>query len=810
MKRVAILGGGPAGAFAAQQLSAAGLETVVFDEKLAWEKPCGGGLTYKAYHQYPFLIDNNTPKKLVSETVLAAPKAGAVTLRLRKPILIYSRFDLNRLLLDRAARAGARIEKARVTEMTRSGSGWRLKTKCGTLDADFCIVATGARNPLRQVGTELTQSDAMSALGYYVPGDREQIDIQFLPELEGYIWVFPRCGHLSVGICGKGEPALGCCASAWKLTCRKRASRGRAPRFTATCCPRSRRASWKRNRVAGDGWMAVGDAAGLVDPITGEGLYYAIRSADLAAKALLSEIGDRAGQAYRRMLRRDFAADLEFGSRLAKRIFLGKFSVRRRARPHGAIYAQQPEIRRHHAGPVRGIAIVYWAKAAPDRESQWQPARSCHEREPSSPGAGPSSGMTRARSEKLFSRAQKRIPGGVNSPVRAFRGVGGSPIFIARGKGSRIFDADGNEYIDYVGSWGPLLLGHAHPAILAALSEALQLGTSFGAPTEREIDLAEAICDAVPSIEMVRLVNSGTEATMSAIRLARAFTGRDLIVKFEGCYHGHVDSLLVKAGSGVATLGLPDSPGVPKSFSDTTIALPFNSREALERAFRAHGSHIAAAIVEPVAGNMGCVPPAAGFLEALREITAGHGSLLILDEVMTGFRVAFGGAQQLYGIRPDLTTLGKVIGGGLPIGAYGGRADIMSRVAPAGPVYQAGTLSGNPLAVAAGLAMLRYLKSHPEIYRQLEARTAAICAAAPRGTTVNRVGSMFTFFFIDGSVTDYDSARKSDTARFAEFHRRMLDRGIYFPPSQFEAAFVSTAHSEEDVANTVAQFHAPS
>jgi glutamate-1-semialdehyde 2,1-aminomutase len=414
--------------------------------------------------------------------------------------------------------------------------------------------------------------------------------------------------------------------------------------------------------------------------------------------------------------------------------------------------------------------------------------------------------MTRASSEKLFSRAQKRIPGGVNSPVRAFRSVGGSPLFIARGEGSHIFDADGNAYIDYVGSWGPLLLGHAHPAILAALRDALQSGTSFGAPTEREVELAEAICDAVPSIEMVRLVNSGTEATMSAIRLARAFTGRDLIVKFEGCYHGHVDSLLVKAGSGVATLGLPDSPGVPKSFSDTTIALPFNSPEAVERAFNAHGSHIAAAIVEPVVGNMGCVPPAPGFLEVLRKITAGHGSLLILDEVMTGFRVAFGGAQQLYGIRPDLTTLGKVIGGGLPIGAYGGRADIMSRVAPAGPVYQAGTLSGNPLAVAAGLAMLRYLKSHAEIYRQLEVRTAAICAAAPRGTTVNRVGSMFTFFFTDGPVTDYDSARKSDTARFAEFHRRMLERGVYFPPSQFEAAFVSTAHTEENVAETVAQF----
>ena len=297
--------------------------------------------------------------------------------------------------------------------------------------------------------------------------------------------------------------------------------------------------------------------------------------------------------------------------------------------------------------------------------------------------------MKHTVSEKLFQKAQKLIPGGVNSPVRAFRGVGGSPPFIARGQGSHLFDVDGNEYIDYVGSWGPLLLGHRHPVLLEALREALEAGTSFGAPTDREVEMAEAICEAVPSIEMVRLVNSGTEATMSAIRVARGFTGRDVIVKFEGCYHGHVDSLLVKAGSGVATLGLPDSPGVPKSFTDTTIALPFNSIDALEQAFRARGAQIAGVIVEPVVGNMGCVPPAPGYLQALREITARHGALLIIDEVMTGFRVAFGGAQQLYGIRPDLTTLGKVIGGGLPIGAYGGRADIMSRVAPAGPIYQA-------------------------------------------------------------------------------------------------------------------------
>ncbi len=414
--------------------------------------------------------------------------------------------------------------------------------------------------------------------------------------------------------------------------------------------------------------------------------------------------------------------------------------------------------------------------------------------------------MTRANSERLFVRAQKHIPGGVNSPVRAFRSVGGSPLFIARGKGSRIYDADGNEYIDYVGSWGPLLLGHAHPDIVAAVSEALASGTSFGAPTEREIELAELISEIIPSIDVVRLVNSGTEATMSAIRVARGVTGRDCIVKFEGCYHGHVDSLLVKAGSGVATLGLPDSPGVPKSFSDTTIALPFNSFQAIEEAFRAHGDRIAATIVEPVVGNMGCVPPAPGFLEKLCDITARHGALLILDEVMTGFRVALGGAQQLYGIRPDLTTLGKVIGGGLPIGAYGGRADLMSCVAPAGPIYQAGTLSGNPLAVAAGLAMLRYLKSHPETYTQLDARTAAICAAAPRGTTVNRVGSMFTVFFTPGPVTEYASAKKSDTTRFASFHRQMLEQGVYLPPSQFEAAFVSAAHSDHDIQATIQRF----
>jgi glutamate-1-semialdehyde 2,1-aminomutase len=412
--------------------------------------------------------------------------------------------------------------------------------------------------------------------------------------------------------------------------------------------------------------------------------------------------------------------------------------------------------------------------------------------------------MKHAKSESLFARALKSIPGGVNSPVRAFRSVGGTPLFIVRGQGSHIWDADGNDYIDYVGSWGPLLLGHCHPEIVAAVQEALAGGTSFGAPTKREIELAEAIIDAVPSIEMVRLVNSGTEATMSAIRLARGFTGRDLTVKFEGCYHGHADSLLVKAGSGVATLGLPDAAGVPRSFAATTIALPYNSVEAVERAFEEHKGSIASVIVEPVAGNMGCVPPAPGFLETLRKITAHDGALLIFDEVMTGFRVAYGGAQQLYGIRPDLTTLGKVIGGGLPIGAYGGRADIMAQIAPSGPVYQAGTLSGNPLAVSAGLAMLRHLKAHPETYPQLEERAASLVAGVPAGLTVNRVGSMFTLFFAEGPVTDFDSAKRSDTKRFAEYFRFMLERGIYLAPSQFEAAFVSAAHTGEDIARTVA------
>jgi glutamate-1-semialdehyde 2,1-aminomutase len=408
-----------------------------------------------------------------------------------------------------------------------------------------------------------------------------------------------------------------------------------------------------------------------------------------------------------------------------------------------------------------------------------------------------------SRSRALFERAQKSIPGGVNSPVRAFRSVGGTPPFIVRGDGAHIWDADGNRYIDYVCSWGPLILGHRHPVILEAIARALEGGTSFGMPTEGEIELAEAICRAVPSIEMVRLVSSGTEAAMSALRLARGYTGRDLIAKFEGCYHGHVDSLLVKAGSGIATLGIPDTVGVPKAFADTTIALPYNGLDSLTECFKAYGDKIAAAIVEPVAGNMGCVPPAPGFLEALRELTARYGALLIFDEVMTGFRVAFGGAQQLYGIRPDLTTLGKVIGGGLPVGAYGGRRDVMSMIAPEGPVYQAGTLSGNPLAVAAGLAMLRYLEAHPEVYAGLERHARRLAGTAPKGVTVNYVGSMLTFFFTGRPVTDYASAQQSDRACFAEFFHWMLERGCCFPPSQFEAAFLSAAHSDDDIERTV-------
>ena len=411
--------------------------------------------------------------------------------------------------------------------------------------------------------------------------------------------------------------------------------------------------------------------------------------------------------------------------------------------------------------------------------------------------------MKTTRSESAFARAQKIIPGGVNSPVRAFRGVGGAPLFIERGEGSHIFDVDGNSYIDYVGSWGPLLLGHRAPAVIEALRAVLDNGTSFGAPTERESELAELIRQAVPSMEMLRLVNSGTEATMSALRLARGFTGRDLTIKFEGCYHGHVDSLLVKAGSGMATLGIADAAGVPKSFAETTIVLPYNSIEALEQAFKERGDQIAAVIVEPVVGNMGCVPPAPGFLEAMRALTTKHGALLIFDEVMTGFRVALGGAQSRFNIHPDLSTFGKIIGGGLPLAAYGVRADIMHKVAPLGPVYQAGTLSGNPLAVSAGLAMLRELIANPDIYTRLEARAAQLTAWTPPGVTINRVGSMFTFFFTENPVTDWDTAKVSDTKRFGQFFHHLLEHGIYIAPSQFEAGFVSAAHSGADIQATV-------
>jgi glutamate-1-semialdehyde 2,1-aminomutase len=405
-------------------------------------------------------------------------------------------------------------------------------------------------------------------------------------------------------------------------------------------------------------------------------------------------------------------------------------------------------------------------------------------------------------SDALFARAKQSIPGGVNSPVRAFRGVGGTPRFIVRGDGSHFFDVDGNDYIDYIGSWGPLIMGHRPPFVVEALKSVLELGTSFGAPTGREVELAELIIDAVPSVEMVRLVNSGTEACMSAIRLARGFTGRDLTVKFEGCYHGHVDSLLVKAGSGVATLSLPDTAGVPRAFSDTTLALPFNDLEPVEAAFKAQGDRIASVIVEPVAGNMGCIPPAPGFLEGLRRITTQYGALLIFDEVMTGFRLSRGGAQKIYGVTPDLTTLGKIIGGGLPLAAYGGRKDVMSCVAPSGPVYQAGTLSGNPLAVTAGIAMLRYLEDHPETYDILEKNGADLAAQVPAGMTVNRVGSMVTFFFNEGPVRDYEDAKRSDTAKFAKLFHYLLEKGIYFPPSQYEALFISAVHTPAEIAQT--------
>jgi glutamate-1-semialdehyde 2,1-aminomutase len=409
-------------------------------------------------------------------------------------------------------------------------------------------------------------------------------------------------------------------------------------------------------------------------------------------------------------------------------------------------------------------------------------------------------------------RAEQMIPGGVNSPVRAYAAVGVDPPFIARGEGSRLWDVDGNEYIDYIGSWGPLILGHAFPTVVDAILNAARKGTTFGASTPAESDLAEIILQAFPGMEKVRFVNSGTEATMSAIRLARASTKRKYIVKFEGCYHGHADALLVKAGSGVATLGIPGSAGVPEEFTQFTLALPFNDIDSLELAFSKYKHQIACVIVEPVVGNMGCVPGSGGYLAALRLITQRENAVLIFDEVMTGFRLAFGGAQELYGIRPDLTTMGKIIGGGLPVGAYGGSSEIMDLVAPLGPMYQAGTLSGNPLAMAAGLATLRHLQQHKqEIYSRLDKLAGELvdgvaAAATDAGTPVcaNRVGSMFTWFFTAGPVTDWASASKSDTETFRRFFRSMLDDGIYLPPSQFEAAFLSAAHTENDIHKTIA------
>jgi glutamate-1-semialdehyde 2,1-aminomutase len=414
-------------------------------------------------------------------------------------------------------------------------------------------------------------------------------------------------------------------------------------------------------------------------------------------------------------------------------------------------------------------------------------------------------------SRQLQQRAERVIPGGVDSPVRAFGAVGGHPPFMVRGNGARIYDADGHEYIDYVGSWGPLILGHAEPAVVEAIAAAARQGSSFGASTPGEVDLAEAVVAAVPSIEKVRFVSSGTEATMSAIRLARAFTRRKYIVKFEGCYHGHADSLLVKAGSGVATLGIPGSAGVVEELAQYTLALPYNHPEAVEQAFMKFKDRIGAIIVEPVVGNMGCVPPLPGYLEALRDISRRAGALLIFDEVMTGFRVSFGGAQQLYGIRPDLTTLGKIIGGGLPVGAYGGPAEIMDLVAPLGPVYQAGTLSGNPLAMAAGLATISYLRDHPECYEHLERLSARLVegvsqAAREAGVKLshNRAGAMFTWFFTSCPVRCWEDAATCDTERFGRYFRAMFAAGIYLPPSQFEAAFLSTAHTEQDVDLTIA------
>lgn len=411
--------------------------------------------------------------------------------------------------------------------------------------------------------------------------------------------------------------------------------------------------------------------------------------------------------------------------------------------------------------------------------------------------------------QSLFSRAQNVIPGGVNSPVRAFRAVGGTPLFIREAAGSKIIDTDGNSYIDYVCSWGPMILGHSHPEVVAAIREAAGRGSSFGAPTELETGMAERVVAAFPSIEMVRMVSSGTEATMTAIRLARGFTGREKIIKFTGCYHGHADSLLVKAGSGVATLGIPGSPGVPRSLAELTITLPYNDAEAVRSAATRYGKEIACIIVEPVAGNMGVVQPRPGFLETLREVTHANGSILIFDEVITGFRLAYGGWQTLAGILPDLTCMGKIIGGGLPVGALGGRREIMEHLAPIGPVYQAGTLSGNPLAMTAGIATLDILKekSYPELDRMTERLCSGFAELfREKGipTRINRVGSLFTLFFTTDEVVDFETASRSDTALFARFFQGMLAAGINLAPAQFEAGFVSFAHTDDDIARTLA------
>ena len=416
----------------------------------------------------------------------------------------------------------------------------------------------------------------------------------------------------------------------------------------------------------------------------------------------------------------------------------------------------------------------------------------------------------RVRSQAAFERSSRLIPGGVNSPARAFGAVGGQPLFISRGEGPYLFDLDGNRYLDYINSWGPLILGHAHPRVVAAVEEAVRQGASFGAPTERESDLADLIIAGVPSIEMVRMVSSGTEGTMSAVRVARGYTGRDIIVKFAGCYHGHVDSLLVQAGSAATTLGVPNSPGIPKGCTADTLSLPYGDPQALADAFAQRGDEIAGVILEPVAGNMGLVVPSAEFLAELRRLTQHHGTVLIYDEVMTGFRLAFGGAQELLGQMPDMTVLGKIVGGGFPVGAYGGRADIMRRVMPAGPVFQAGTLSGNPVAMAAGIATLdelRRLDPYAELDRLaglLQAGLLAITKELGVSAVVNRCGSMWTLFFTPRPVTDYESAKKADTARFGRFFWAMMDRGFYLPCSQFEAAFCSVLHTEERIRETLA------